>query len=418
MEFRANVGKLLKILYAFVNIASKNCDNDNSWSQKLSIEAKSDVLIFTANGGTAAIQVKIKGLTLKELGYTCIKEGSVLTIARDFYDAVISFPLAKYINIQHGDRITLENETYGNVQMPQASIPMDFPRIHIKNKKNTKAFKINRKLFIEGLRSVLFASGNFETQSYYMCIYVDISKDRIRFVAGSGARFCGKDFEKKGLTKVKKTFSILIPHFNIRNIIAVLSKSKSDKISISEVTSTWHTLKTPTLLIEYENTRLLIDLTFTEGKNYPNMDSIIKLDRPNKISFEMSKWKDVASGIGATNTKKVQMNMSLIFSDVTAHYDEEYFEIVTETNCRSIRSVPFKHIICHRDSDEAPHFCCNSLYLCEIVYYFSNYNEAVLEFEGQIEGKGGKPVLVRFPEVIKQGIKEQCYMFFATAKEK
>ena len=146
MEIRTNVGQLLKVLFPAINIATKNFDSDFIWSESLCITAKPDELSIKANGGTAAINIIIKEDRLKEVGYTCIEEGSILVKTEGFFKIIKSFPPAKYITLKYVGNLLIKHETFGESLTIQHAMQMDFP-YPIGN--NSKLVKIKRKIFVD-----------------------------------------------------------------------------------------------------------------------------------------------------------------------------------------------------------------------------------------------------------------------------
>ena len=433
MEIRGNVGGLLDAVYPAVNTATKNCSPDNPWNGQLCIIAKFNELVIVANGGNAAVKISFdKDSGLEQLGYTCLKEGSILIKAEDFYESLKSYPRAKYVTITFGGMVAIENETAGSAHIPHSVVSMEIPVPYCRR---FKKYTVNRKVFLDGLRAVLFAAGQFTTQYYYMCISVEISKNRIRFTAGSGARFVVMEFSGKGISKGKKSTPILFPVKNISNITTILSKATSDKITIKETQPSEHETIVPQIVIGYDNVNLvLMGMDTSASKSgsdepfeYPPVDNIIGYDYPYKISSDLEDWKYVAKGIESTNTEEYNSQNDILCSVVTAHLDPGYFEVATSTSCRSSRSVPFNFETFITggvpEESQSPWFCCKSLYLTEIVSKGSKHKKVTLEFgdRNQLDNNSDgrrRPVVVRYPEkVSKLGIKENFCMFFATSKK-
>lgn len=423
MKFHINVKEFVKELGPVINIATKNINEEYIDSGLICLWAKSDKVIATAHGGTAAIEVPIYENKYYNMQYLCMEEGSVAVRALNFIDSLESFPPTENVVLSIcGNDLkifdALNEDEYNLIPIAKRDI-----KLPATAKEFQKSLSVNREIFIKGLKKVAFAMGYAETQSYYMCLQFKASKSGVRFIAGTGARFAIADFKGNNITDASSPISILFPRYNIPNIIKILSKSLSESIIVKEAEKAPRTAAQT--VIEFDETRLTI-LGLDASIDYPDINKILKFDYPYKVSSELDAWKNAVKGIMSTNTKEHKRERDIHPVKITADPVRGHFTLEAETNIKAVRIVPFTPntlvINVNTGQDNRPWFRCASAFIEEMVSKAGKAKEIVIEFEGRSMASGNekikiRPVVARYPEIINDsGVKEKFCMFFACSK--
>jgi len=265
--------------------------------------------------------------------------------------------------------------------------------------------------------------GYAETQQHYKCLYFEASKNHIRFAAGTGSRFAVNDFDGKKIVRVRGTVSILFSSSNIKNLIAILSKAKTEEVVIKELSA--YGDNKPKIVILYDNTTLVLE-GMVKSTKYPCMDKMLDYEYPCQVETKVDDWRPVIKGIEATKTDKFKKENDVHPVTVTAHLDSDYFEVYCQTDVGSHGAVEFtsKTVVGDPsdDTDNELWFNCASAYLAEMLKKAGKAKSMVIGFEGYKKDSKGewqkpRPVLIKYPKVIKNGIAERFYMFFAVSTD-
>ena len=418
MELSINAEKLVKDLSPAINIATKHTDKYFENSGLVCLKTTSKKTTVIAHCGTAATEIPIHANS-----YSGMKKGSFAVNAIDFEKSLSSFPACEEIilSIKDNDlKISKASNTDEYNIIPISQMEIKFPNV---DKKFQKRLTVNRDIFVKGLKKVKSAMGKFETQSYYMCLQLKASKSELRFVAGSGARFSVDDFNGDHITNVSESVSVILPWYNIPNIIKILTGSDSEHITIKEAEEA---LGTPAqIIIEFDKNRVML-LGVDASIDYPDVDAILNLDYPCQVSVDTEDWKSAMKAIVSTNTQKVKRERDVHAVKITADPKRGHFILEAKTDATAVRTVPFT--LYHAGSDVSTNeiasrwFSVNSTYLEEMATKAGKAKEMTIAFEGisttaDTTEKKLKPVLVRYPHTLdKSGVSENHCMFFACSK--
>lgn len=175
----------------------------------LLLEAKNDELVIRATNLDLGIEIKIPAKIELE-GITAVN-ASVL----NNYISNISKSKNISLNLENNNLIIKsENNSTTIKSIPNEDFPI-IPRIESKN-----SFKIDPKLFINGLKSVYFSSSNSTIKPELASVMVEYKNGFIYFTATDSFRLAEKKVDD---SKIKEGFEqILLPIKNISEIIRVL----------------------------------------------------------------------------------------------------------------------------------------------------------------------------------------------------
>ena len=389
MKFKINDGAFIRGLKSSVEVATKNVNKEYLNSYHLTLDVKKDKIISIAHGGTCSITAILSSDHIDNLNYSCEEEGQSTVVATDLINSLYSFPPSEDINIElnSGEVIIssgIEKDVYQT--LPTIKQKIDFPTLA---KTFEKEIKINREVFIEGLDAVHFAVGFAETQPHYMCIYVEAMKNKVRFCAGTGARFSVSDVDGKNIIEVNEKTKFLIPQTNISNIINILKEDSSTDIYIKQAKQS---KDNPEQIVILSNEMTLILLGIDSGLKYVDIDKILGHTYPYKIETEISNWKYNITGVRATFNANVKSENIIHCADVLMDFKKNQMVMETKGQMKSKRKIPFT-IVSKNGDDEIPSFKCNSVYLREITDKSEKTDKVTLEFTME-----EKPVLIRFAD--------------------
>jgi len=276
MKFKINVEKFMKSLIPLYDIAIRNYEKEWESAQKITFNTSEDKLVATSHGGYASIIVPISNSKMGGLQYECKEEGEATLNAESLFKSLDSFPKSEIIEIDtstHKFIMTYHNQA--GKQAQKLVLESEKVKPPVLATEFEKSVEVNREVFIEGMEKVFFAIGFAETQPHYMCQLFQVEKNKVRFAAGTGARFAISDVDGKNIVKTDKKENFIIPKQNISNIITVLKNSSVENITIKQAQS--HTGKTDNpaqIVIELEDVKLII-LGIDTSIVYPPLNKII-----------------------------------------------------------------------------------------------------------------------------------------------
>ncbi len=409
MKFKVNNGGLIKGLAYSVEVATKNVNKEFISSYHITLDVKKNEIKVIAHGGTAAILSTISGNNIDSLNYSCEEEGEVTINATDLVNSLISFSPSQDIKVetQNGE-IIISSETEKDVFQ---TLPLVKKKVELPSVADSfdKEIKINKEVFVDGLDSVRFAVGFAETQPHYMCICLEASKDKIRFISGTGARFVINSTEGKNIIKVDGKIRMLIPNTNIPSIINILREDSSNDIYIKQAKQS---KQSPEQIVIQSDEMMLVLLGIDSGLKYPDTDIVLKHKYPYQLETEISDWKYNVQGISATFNAEMKSENIIHCVDVSADFKKNQLIMETKGQMKSKRRLPFTSISKNGD-EETPSFRCNSLYLKEVSEKGEKSDKVTLEFDSE-----PKPIVIRFADRLNDSKKttDKFIMFFVKTK--
>jgi DNA polymerase III sliding clamp (beta) subunit (PCNA family) len=421
MKFQVNVENFVKAIEPVVYLANHISNKNFTDNCMIELQSSSNKIIASACIGSALIKVTVLEKDYYNLQYYCHEEGTTTVNAINFMNSLASFaPTDSIVISTSNGRLTIADET--NEDDYQALLENN-EGLYLPTIADCfdKSMTIDRKILIDGLKSVAFAMGHAITQEHYMVLLIEASKNKVRFAAGTGARFAVKDFHGNGIVDGKASF--VLPCYDIFNLISILSKSSANKIQIKQSETYMDSIVPNQIFVEFNETSIIL-FQAEPSVVYPSMDTIIDYDYKNRASAKLSDWKRAIKGITATDNKEFKEGIGVHNSTVSADAKRGYFVVeATTTNMDAQKLVCFtkKPIVADTLADgHLPWFRVNTMYLQEVIKYASKVEEVAFCFEDtelfKNSEKTQRPVLVKYSEIISNGIKEQLYMFFATSK--
>ena len=409
MKFRINTKQFNQAVAPAADVALKKVLRDNDeengvfyCAHMLTIEASSTVLNIRAYGGCASITVKVRDTE----GYVC-EDGGVVTIkAKELIDALKSFSPMANLSVckeNYQLKLSLESDHKVFVELPIININIECPRLPKIFEQKTV---VDRMCFVKGLKKVAYAMATEEKMFTYMCLLFESWKNRMRFTAGSGARFA--IFEIADYRQIISTdeVKILFPKQNVGNIIRAFNNigGSTMQVKTAEVDSRNGVYEQ--LVLENDSVTLALYGLECYTK-YPDMNELLNRNYPYQISTSAKDWGQIGKAIHATRSghDKIIHN-----TRITADLLHGYFNIRTNTKKQLKKRVDFElgRLVADTSKDKTyqPWICCNSNHMEEFAR--KGYKDGImtLHFEDQAKlaeipedkPKQMKPVIVTYPE--------------------
>jgi hypothetical protein len=228
-----------------------------------------------------------------------------------------------------------------------------------------------------------------------MCLILLISKNNIRFVSGDGGKFAISDINGRNIVNGLKN-EIIIPRFNLANIVAALANSAANNVEIKCAKKDDSDNIAEQILVKIGADNIYL-FRIDSKISIPDVNKFLDFDYPNKVTTKLEDWVKPVAGIKAGDP-----------NDKTS--DKIYSAMVKidgEKNCVKIETYNgpvSKSKVQYRVSDStvedsSPWFKCCSSYLKGIASISgASSGDLRLNFENQEGDKKIKPIVVNYPE--------------------
>ncbi len=405
MKFKINAGEFVRSLNATFDVATKCIAPGVDTENMITIKSDKDKIVATSYGGSASVITKISNDFSTEMSYESEESGEAT------FNAII---MMKSLQVFKGSDINVgldsnqvilslcDDEDFIQC-VPTYDGSISIPPVA---DKFTKELSVNREILIEGIKKVQFAVGFAETQRKYLCLILRTTKTGMRFIAGSGGEFAISDITGKGISTGKG--EIIFPHLNLSNITAILSNSSDKNVEIKCAKKNDANNIPAQIVLKLKHSTICL-FKIDAAINYPDIDSVLDFDYPNKISSNILEWKRSIAGIDAADLGNKGSD-KVPNTEVKIDKKNEILRIETKGELKS------KSKVCIKSgdssiSDKEPWFKCNSKYLKNITTKCGiDSGDIVINFENQqpptgVNGKSHsiKPILINFPDNVNAG---------------
>ncbi len=287
------------------------------------IEAKDHKLILTGNDGKLGIETFIHA-TVEEEGYVVVPSklfgDFIKKLPNENIDIeIIDNKLSIYCNKSHIDMICFDNKN-------------DYPTI--KNIDNNEFFSLNKMVFENMIKKVLFAISKDESRPILTGAYLEIMNHEISLVGIDGFRVALNNFTIDTEIETK----IVIPDKTISNVYKIISSEDSEeeiKIFVSN----------RNILFEFNNVKIVSNLLDGEYIKYKSM---IPTDFKTKITVKreqlLSSVDRIALISRESKNKFIKFNIIenklKLSSFVQTGYGEDFIDVKKEGEDLSIAFNP------------------------------------------------------------------------------
>ncbi len=425
MKFRINAEQFNSAVAPAADIAIKNVPDDKKHgafylAYILTIEASSAALNITAYVGSASITVKVRDTE----GYVCEEVGVITVAAKELVDALKSFSPADNLFVCEEDcqlKISLESDHEVFMELPTIDITIKCPRLP---KTFVQEATVDRACFVRGMKKVAYAMAVEEKMSSYMCTLFECWTNRMRFSAGSGARFATFEIADCQPIIAGEDVKILFPKQNIGNLIRVFNDAGGSTLQVRTAECDSRFGVREQLVLESDS--IILALYGIESyTKYPDMDEIINHNYSYQISTRAEDWGQVGKAIHATRPGH---DRHIHNTRITADILHGYFKIRTNTKMRLKKKVDFElgKVVANisKDKTHQPWFCCDSSYIEEVARKGYKDGMMTINFDDQAlldeipedKPKQMKPVLITYPErANRDGSTEKYAVFFTVS---
>jgi len=439
MKFSVQTDSFRKGLQPAINIATKDIDKDFDYGGRISLDVQKDKIIATAHGGGAQVTSEISNDTFPDLDYKCTAEGSVTLDTDNFVESLNSFRESDCLSIDDSKGFSFRTSREVTTAKGKKStkegqvVPVQTEEDKVTLAKSPDKFdieiKVNREVFIKGMGKTRFAVGFEDSRPDFNSQVLLASKSKLRFVAGTGARFAVMDFKGTGLLNIlqaEKSSTIFFPKHNVSNLLFLLGQSDVEMITIKQSSNKANI--PDQIAVEFGGVKFVF-LKVNTSIKYPVVDKVLNNEYHYKVSTNISEWCFGVMGVSATNTLFYQQESPRHNAEVKANFEDGWFNLDSKTNVESDRCVVFSKIISQNgvaieeSSSKDIGFVCNSRYLNELYKNGENNNSDItISFENQFLSEDGKslPILVNYPKIENEMLntEETFSLFFAPAKLK
>jgi len=420
MKFTVIVEGFKKSIAASVGAASRG-DKDYEGSGRITIEAKSDELVFKVFGGKLGLISTVSNVIVDALNYRFYSDGVATVSAIDLLNVLDSFDNGEDISFELNQKkgqgkelvVSMEADTEQYQTLPCYNSQVIIPDIATTF---DKVVSMDKDVFKYGADKVSFAMGFEKEQPQFLHMSLTTDKDEIRFAAGTGARHALLDLigDKIVKSKPSKT-SILLQRDNISVILKILETADSDTMTIKESSKKGDTVYQT--IIEFGPYQIILvglDPMLTwidEGK-------ILNKKYPIKLVTKVDDWRLASKGTTATYNDQVKKEKKAHKALISMDFIKDKITIKANETMRSNRKVKIMDKAVD-DGMQSCDFASVSAYLREIAASKSEYVQM------EVIGKG-KPVCVyrhakgavsKPDDMVKddeRGFKEKFVVFFGT----
>lgn len=418
MKFVVNIGKLRESLEPVETIATKNVLKDFDRAEKLTLKAEDDSVVALSFGGACAIAAQVSNSTKDDLEYDCEESGVITVNAKDFMNCLRSFAPNEKVIVSSTDKdggavkMVLERDKRQTQGCPLLQEHISMPGIASSFSLDVE---VDKEIFLQGMNKVNFAIGYQDTRPIYLNQLVDVEKDKMTFIAGTGGKFAYDTIEGKSLTNSIKKERLIFPKKCVELLMGILKKVPSDIISIKEGQA--ENANKHQLCISFDIYTMIalgVDVNIKKKYAQGKIEKIVNYEHPNSIEVDLQDWIYPTKGIRTTYGQDMQSQGEIIHSvEMNADYKENCFHLKVDQPLSSSRVINFKNVVSRADDDVVE------------LYYNSTYMEDILKrpySNGDIRFRfkdNSSPIVVDFPELTNdaRGTIEKFVMFFATTKK-
>jgi len=418
MRFTINIQKFLQALEQAVAVAAtvdKEAGEEYT-TDKLSLGTTKNELFIIALSTTAAIKITLSN----DDGYVCHHIGHVTTTASELLRQVAALSAAEKLELETSFKgLVVRTPSDPDTMSVLRSFEVPIQLLPLA-KSYSRTITIDRTTFLHGLKRVGFAMAYEETKKKFMCLFFEATKDSLRFVAGSGARFVVDDMTGQKLTNAKSRVSVIFPKKGIAQIVKVFKNVESEQLTVKYANESVANKTPAQITVECAGTTLAWYGIDTSIK-YPDVNIILKHLYPYVATTTVEDWRLPAAAILATMQGPEVIHNTRVQADLL----HGYLTLTTNARTHLQEKVHFALGPFQAAPDEkidAPSFTFNTWYLKEVLSRGNKKGKVTFHFENQEQssesdnGRRMKPILVEFPEAhLADGSKEQFHMFFSVS---
>ena len=280
-----------------------------------------------------------------------------------------------------------------------------------------KEARVDKNLFLEGVNKIMFAVGNDKSRPQYSHWMMDTDTKKVRFAAGTGARFisCWFDGEKCGVESDKPYKFFFNGSYTpvIQKVVAEAQMKDDDQKLVVKQSSVNDTAPAQ-IVLEMRDFSVSIVGIDTDIK-WPEIDAMVfDVDKTAVVKVKREDLKYPVKGIMATFNDAVKKENKVHVSSLTFDGDADHILWAAKMGMRSKRKIPVADFV--QKPEKSLTLNCVSRYVSELCNRLSGDENTIVTFEaiGPL-----KPIVYRFPteEDSVTGITSKVAGFFASLND-
>jgi len=407
MKFTIKAQQFAKGVDPAVSVATKQADKGYEHSFQITLNAQDEKLQALACNGKISIIVNIDDITIDGSEYSCDEEGKVTIRGGDLINSILSFDQKETLIVTADDNEFRITPKSSEKEYQALSIYREHVPVTKKSDKVFKSLKMDRKIFVDGVKRIFFAIGYEEMRAQYLHWVFRAKKNKVRFLTGTGARFAVLDVEGKNVVKMKgdQTTDIIFPKDPSIVVGDVLGKADGDTVEISQAND-------PDQIVVSCDFYTLFLVKFDPNASYINEDDILNRDNDFVLKTKISDWELPTKGVVATYNEDLKARKDYQRAEMTIDTAKNIVNLRTEGTMRSKRKVKVRDVaVITKDDDDDRSWICPVNYLEEVITHSSDSEDEIsMELAGAMQ-----PIIVRHPEHTNEvaGTKETFTIFFA-----
>lgn len=407
IKFKINVKGLLASVTPAAIVATTGALKDFASTEHLSLEATTDCLFVTANGGRLSSRIPVhyesNGIVTD---YAFQESGSVTVKAKDLIDVLESFHATEILTIEtcsgekpelsndasEEERASLERFTGIELKLSPASDPEQMQTlpilsvpVQIQEVKGAvqKSVVMSRAAFCRGASRILFARGFEEKRDKFQYWKLLTINNITHFVASSGPRLAEAMLRGQGVADAADIDEILIPADQTVTMLKVLGETNYPTVTIKKMEGK--------LVFEAESLKIVC-VGLNPDVQWPNEQKFLNRTNLYRFTVPIDELGLAIKGMVATNSDEIKKYDPV--HTVTLKFDTEK-KIVSFFSDRStkkaLRKVKLADVWTSGDQDNEASIKVVVNYLDEVVKHSEKSKYVQFEMIGY-----KMPLLVRY----------------------
>jgi hypothetical protein len=430
MKFAATAGGFISAISFAAEVSQNAAVKDHADLNKITIKADKDQITVLAFNGRVGIESNLSNLTTNDLGYKFEEEGLCTVNSKDFLNIMTSFNIKESLHFETKAGLDNTNELVVSKESDKEefqTLPVypqnDAVNLPAKSTNFANEITIRKDIFSESLKKIRFAFGfeNKDSKVRYLYWVLRLSKNKVRFVSGTGSLFACLDVEGKNIIKSGGKTSLLFPTRPVDLLLKILAATAEEDVMIKE--SDPKDTSVPYQIVIKTNIADIILVGLDASISWIDEDAQMGLDFTHKFVTKIEDWEYTAKGIEATFNDAFKQTQRCHRASVEVKPKDSVIVVKADDFMKASRKVPVQSLDFPKDAGDAT-FICPSVYLSEIK---KQVKDGYVQFE--FIGGSTRPVLVNCygkPTIEKREhlkkdddilkISETLTIFFATLK--
>jgi hypothetical protein len=383
MYFTVNASRLAK----WIRVASKVsdyktpglCKTDSA--EKVSLGALTDGLYVVAANCGNEIRVKVPTTA----GYYCCAVGYATVEAHMLLESLRAFP-GETVEIGLKSGAVIIQDTNGPIRFITLASFETPVRLRASQERCIRSVTTKRKLLVEGLKRVTFATATKKRQhpklvEKYGCVVLRTGRGTLRFIAGSGARFLVYDITRRHVANTRETCSFQFPTAAAVMMWNVLAGLDSDDVTIRATQDLAADGQPEHYVVESGGVLMRVYYPHLAHK-YPSVNAVLRSEYPYAVTSAVADWHFPLAGMKASVAGSTGANLVHLDTDL----ERGAFILSPSHPFKGVRKVPFISMKINQGVERPKDlgFDCRLGHLTDMLKAGQGYETLTLNFDNQV----------------------------------